>query len=245
MVNFAGYAYFSGGDIAGENDGGYQDLETPLCKYFATFPDAADFHYCTLKVSHHGSAHSTNALWVQKGCANPTMSVIPSALRSFSGTQIPTQSTIDRLRGIGSIMKYTYIKTDGVFSAGKVTIYNNVIVTLTDPGYGKTIRWTTAQQKVDKPTIVPYGDILTSSMSCTKSHPDRKLGNLTGSGLLLSLAAADDRTKRLQGKVADALLQTATVKPQSLRRYGRFLQRLEATDLPEESIYHVSEPAQD
>jgi competence protein ComEC len=125
LLELGQFTYFTGGDIGGEAP--YVDLETPLVDLFKTRADSGSFHFCTYKASHHGSTHSTNETFVNY--TKPTVTIVPSALRSFSGTQLPGQETLDRIAASSAnhILFYTYGWTNGsTASSGKVDRYRDV-----------------------------------------------------------------------------------------------------------------------
>ncbi len=104
MLSFQGFHYYTGGDIGG-GGGGYVDGETPVVNYMGSFFGGRSFHMCAMKVSHHGSTHSTNDTFL--GATSPTISIVPASLRTFNGTALPTAYTLGRLKGIGTNLLYT------------------------------------------------------------------------------------------------------------------------------------------
>lgn len=169
LLQFEGFKYFTSGDLGGK-DPAYLDIESLLVDYFKTWPEDKYFHFCALKVNHHGSRHSTNQDFAD--FSRPTISVIQSALRSFSGTQIPNKETIDILEDVNSRIFYTYLPENGSsYWQGKVKYYNDVVLKIPqNPGY-KNI-------KVDIQTRLRYktGDLdwaessKNTSVTCTKKH---------------------------------------------------------------------------
>lgn len=133
LLSFEGYKYFTGGDIGGAPP--YLNMETPMVNYFETWP-IMDFHFCTYKASHHGSPHSSNRGFVQFNL--PTLTVIPSALRSFNGTQLPGKSTLDLLTEFDSKLAYTYNYTSQPYS-GTVDAFIDVKIRINNPGYDEDI----------------------------------------------------------------------------------------------------------
>jgi competence protein ComEC len=125
LLQLGTFKYFTGGDIGGESP--YVDLETPLLSYFQGRTDAAKFHFCGYKASHHGSEHSTNTAFVSY--TKPTVTVVPSALRSFSGTKLPSQNTLARIQSssTNSNLYYTYTYNTNPYS-GSVSNYMDVIL---------------------------------------------------------------------------------------------------------------------
>lgn len=215
LIEFQGFKYFTGGDIGG-GGGGHGDGETPLASYFATYPNPTDFHFCNFKVSHHGSAYSTNPAFLTR--AKPSYVVIPSALRTFSGTQIPTASTISALQKVCGELFTTYVFTSSI-SSGSVSNYIDVRLDITDPSYGQAIPMTVSQYLRSKSS--PYGLLGQSSsksVSCSQNHPAPSLGRL---------AESERREPTVAQRVAPALrtqraARTKAPQPMlgSLRGYG-------------------------
>jgi len=170
LIQYQGFKYFSGGDIGGYKTNNYLNLETDMCGAFNTWP-AEQFHFCSFKVSHHGSSHSSNDYFLSDKCGNPTLAIVPSALRSFSGTQIPTKDALNR---IGSATKnqilYTFIKTSDNYYSGSVKQYNHVVLTLSEPGTNENIIMKIHQAKVDKRKLNIVSDWTTGEVTCSKPH---------------------------------------------------------------------------
>lgn len=166
LLSFEGYKYFTGGDIGGAPP--YLDLETPLVTYFETEP-IMDFHFCTYKASHHGSPHSTNA-----GFANytlPTLTVVPSALRSFNGTQLPGASTLQLLGNVGSLFTYTYQYNTSP-SSGTIAAFIDVKFRISNPDYYEDIAIPVYSRTRSKTSpYAPTGVFaLQQQVSCDKYH---------------------------------------------------------------------------
>jgi len=170
LVEYQGFKYFTGGDIGG-GGGSYLNLETPLCHTFLTWPDSGNFHLCSFKVSHHGSAHSTNSDFVSTGCSDPTLAIVPSALRSFSGTQIPTYDTLNRIATHPTSLLYTFIKDDGVYYSGSVNYYNHVVLSIINPGFGKPIQMAANEYAISKSDLTgPTNYWNSQTFTCPKNH---------------------------------------------------------------------------
>lgn len=134
LLQFDGFKYFTAGDLGGGGD--YLDLETPLVSYFQS-SKVADFHFCGYKASHHGSGNSSNQTFVNY--TQPQLTVIPSALRSFHGTQLPWKDAWERLSAVpGSQLTYTYHWLNKPYS-GSVDYYFDVLFEIADPGFCKAI----------------------------------------------------------------------------------------------------------
>ena len=233
LIQYDGFKYFTGGDIGG-GGGSYLDLETPLCDAFLTWPDFGSFHFCSFKVSHHGSAHSTNSEFVSTGCANPTLAIVPSALRSFSGTQIPTKETLERIAGHPTKLLYTFIKDDGVYYGGSVKQYNHVLLTISNPGFGQNIPMKVKQVKVNKSTlegVESWGDV---TITCSKNHkaPSAQYTHSNLDGYFTSNSQAHSK---LDGSVSsdfhdhkdEETEATSAVTSKSKSKLDRKLERLE------------------
>lgn len=233
-VQFDGFRYFSGGDIGG-GGGGYQDLETPLCTYFATFPNAGSFHFCALKANHHGSGHSMNANFLAPGCANPTLTVVPSALRSFSGTQIPTRNTLEALATSGSQLYYTYIKANGIYYEGSVEKYNHVVLNVKDPGFGNNIPIAVTQCKVNKETLANEDQWGAGTVTCTKAHPapTMSVSKTDAQGGLASTNPLLHGSLVQKAQKLEMLLQMETPPARRVRRiHGSYIQGLDTATIP-------------
>jgi competence protein ComEC len=159
------FRYFTGGDIGGGPP--YVDLETPLTGFFNTRHDSAAFHFCTYKATHHGSTHSTNPAFVAR--TKPTVTVVPSALRSFSGTQLPGQETLDRITSSSgnNIIFYTYNWITNAYS-GRVSDYIDVILKVDSTAFASNHQITIERILRDKTTLKTKGGIITSTFTCTK-----------------------------------------------------------------------------
>lgn len=183
LYMFDGFKYFTGGDIGGSEP--YYDFETPIMKYFKTYP-IMDFHCCVYKASHHGSANSSNADFI--AYIEPALTVIPSALRSFSGTQLPGQTTITRCTTAGSKMSYTYKYDDTPYS-GTVSAYKDVKFTITDPGYYKaiTIPVYTRERSKSSPYAPTTIYTLEQTVVCDHYHDEIELDGLPASLAIASI----------------------------------------------------------
>jgi beta-lactamase superfamily II metal-dependent hydrolase len=168
VLQFQGFRYFTGGDVGGGAP--YSDLETPIAKYFSDLK-INGFHVCALKVSHHGSSHSTNNAFLT--VMNPTLGIIPSALRSFSGTKLPTKDAVDDLTKAGALLRYTFIPSvPNVYWSGEATSYQDVVVTVPAlPGWGKPIAMTVTTYQRDKKTLAIINNTThVETVNCNKTH---------------------------------------------------------------------------
>ncbi|HTC01547.1 MAG TPA: MBL fold metallo-hydrolase [Ferruginibacter sp.] len=168
LFSFEGFKYFTAGDLGGQEPY-YLDLETPLIAYFRTYPEM-DFHFCVYKASHHGSSKSNNENFINY--TDPTVTVIPSALRSFGGTQLPEKSTLDRLALVHSKLLYTYNYDTQPYS-GTISSFVDVKLSVTDPGYYTDIIMPVfARQRSKTSPYNPIGAFVQlPSDTCRKYHP--------------------------------------------------------------------------
>ncbi len=165
LLTFDGFTYLTSGDLGGYSPA-YLDLETPITEYCKTIP-VTGFHCCSVKINHHGSGHSTNENFLK--VLNPTFSIIPSALRSFSGTQIPRKETIDRLKKYNSNIDYTYVPdANSEYWKGKVAYFKDVVITIEDPFQGELKITTRKREKSGEIEFV--GPASKYTIECTKHH---------------------------------------------------------------------------
>lgn len=170
LLQMGSFKYFTGGDIGGEAP--YVDLETPLVTYFQSRPDATNFHFCSYKASHHGSEHSTNTTFVT--AVKPTLTVVPSALRSFSGTQLPGCNTLTRLLtspATNPQLFYTYIwASNSTRCSGYVDYYQDVDITVDGPTYEQNHTMSVTTTTRDKAMVLYPSTTKTVSVQCQQAH---------------------------------------------------------------------------
>ena len=168
MVTFNGFHYFTGGDIGGGSP--YLDGETPIADYVVdNYPDP--FHACFLKVSHHGSYHSTNERFLY--IFEPYAAVVPSALKSFRGTQLPTYGTLEALTDSGALLYYTYTVSNDKYYTGTPVDYRDVDIYIpAPPGYEHDIPIIISQQLRNKETMELKGVPILSTITCDKQHEE-------------------------------------------------------------------------
>jgi competence protein ComEC len=166
LLQLGTFKYFTGGDMGGESP--YVDLETPLLSYFQSRPDATTFHFCCYKASHHGSEHSTNTAFV--AYTKPTVTAVPSALRSFSGTQLPGQNTLNRIQSssTNSNIFYTYVYNTNPYS-GTVANYKDVVFTVDGSSFetDHRIKVTTFQRDKTALSFI-FGTSTDTTIVCNK-----------------------------------------------------------------------------
>lgn len=167
LLQFEGFKYFTAGDLGG--GGEYLDLETPLIPYFNSY-NVTDFHFCGYKASHHGSGNSNNQAFLTY--SQPQLIVIPSALRSFSGRQLPWQSAVERMQAVpGNYMTYTYHYLTNPYS-GAVDYYFDVKFKVSNPGVCAPIGLPVYRRSRAKTS--PYAPIsafaLLNNYTCAEPH---------------------------------------------------------------------------
>lgn len=173
MLSFQGFNYFTGGDIGG-GGGVYVDGETPITRYMGALFKGRPFHMCALKVSHHGSRHSTNDFFLNN--TNPTLAVVPANLRTFSGTALPTLETLQKLTDHPTNIRYAFIANGNTIqnysTARNLTGFRDVMIHIpAPPGFpavNEGLRMRIVQQMRDT-DYVPTGGA-TEIMPCTKDH---------------------------------------------------------------------------
>lgn len=168
LILFNGFQYFTGGDIGGGSP--YSDGETPLANFVAE-EFTSPFHVCGLKVSHHGSGHSTNKRF--RDVFAPRLGIIPSALKAFKTTKLPVKSTIDYLTGLGCALFYTFIPSGDNYYSGDATAYRDIdMVIPAPPGYNKPITMEIRRINRNKDNMNLVDNTLSdTTVTCTKPHP--------------------------------------------------------------------------
>lgn len=114
LLSFERFQYFTGGDCGGESSS-YADLETPLA------PLVGDVDAC--KVNHHGSAYSTNQLFVDT--LLPEAGFISVGNNSYGH---PVQAVLDRLAAAGCWIYQTGAGSGGTIPADSGSVANGHLV---------------------------------------------------------------------------------------------------------------------
>ncbi len=175
LLSFAGFHYFTGGDIGGGDP--YTDGETPITTSMQLkYPTG--YHSCVLKVSHHGSTSSTNTTFLAYN--NPTVAVIPASKRTYNGSPLPSQETVDQLNVdipfpdnlLFTFIPYNPTVISSYYDRATPQYLQDVQLTVDySTGYGYAdipIQVTTqARDKTSKlPSAAPY----VHTVVCTKNH---------------------------------------------------------------------------
>ncbi len=172
LIQFEGFAYYTGGDLGG-GGGGYSNMEGPVATYMNTLRATRDFHLCAFKCGHHGSDHSTKDAFLT--ACNPYLAIISSALRSFSGTQLPFQTTLDRLTSKGCVIRYTYQGNKTKQSEGDPVYLRDLILYLNSaPGWLRdvSIAVKSVRRELDFSFKTPLSTTL-ETLVCNKVHTKR------------------------------------------------------------------------
>jgi beta-lactamase superfamily II metal-dependent hydrolase len=179
LLSFQGFTYFTGGDLGGPSHGGnYSDGEGPIAEYLDAKNDPG-FHFCSFKVSHHGSAESSDASFLS--LVKPTLAVVPASLRTYGSSKnpLPTCATLTNLRNHTQRIEYTFVPKNTATWQQYCKYQNlqntkDVAIKVTKlPGYD-TIKIYIATQNRDG-NFALAGPVTLDSIDCTKTHPVIKL----------------------------------------------------------------------
>jgi len=118
LIEYGGFDYFQAGDLTG---GGlsYEDIETSV----GTLTGDVDVYH----VSHHGSASSSNASFMQ--AVQAEVSVISVGSNSYGH---PAQSVLDRLVQYGSFVYQTEAGDGGTLTAQNLSVVDGHVTIVTD-----------------------------------------------------------------------------------------------------------------
>lgn len=176
IIRFGAFKYFTGGDLGG--GGNYTDMETPLSN--SAFVDSilrltVTPHVCAFKVTHHGSSHSTNAVFLNK--FNPSLAIFEAGLRSFRRKVLPTKQCYDSLLIKCSKLDYTYrlepFKHYPGASKNDITLYCDVIINVYNPVASAdgtlTVQYQTNFKESTSP-FTPYPPSSNTTFTCNRQH---------------------------------------------------------------------------
>ncbi len=170
LLSFGAFNYYTGGDLGGDESSDYADGETPIAQYLRRTKPAG-FHLCAFKVDHHGSEHSTNDTLVK--LLNPTLAVVPAGLHSFSGTTLPTDAAMGKLRAINDSIRYTFIPNNPSANVNnwKLGYLQDVVLSITGvPASGANVTMNVSLRRRDKDSRRLDGTIVNQVITCTKTH---------------------------------------------------------------------------
>jgi len=181
LVAFQGFHYVTMGDLAGVNGSNYVDGESFVTKYLDGYYNAVDYHLCSYKVSHHGSAESTTEEFARLN--NPFLAVIPASLRAYgrSTNPLPTQTAITNLQANpnGTTVLYTFIPNNPSTLASWWTFDNlqylaDIILKISATGYPESgdplpITVVKAIKNSSNYAYLP-GGVSVKTYKCTKGH---------------------------------------------------------------------------
>ncbi len=119
LVQYGGFDFFVAGDLTGNPDSGYEDIETSLA------PMVGDID--VYRVNHHASDSSSNAFFLQNVQAE--VSVISLGDNSYGH---PHQPVLNRLVQYGSFVYQTEIGSGGTLPATDLRVIGGHVVIETD-----------------------------------------------------------------------------------------------------------------
>ncbi|MCW3085168.1 MAG: late competence protein [Bacteroidetes bacterium] len=169
LLTFGAFNYYTGGDLGG-GGGGYANGETPIVQYLHGAKPAG-FHVCAFKVDHHGSEYSTNDSLV--ALMNPTLAIVPAALRSFNGTTLPTNTAISKLRTANDSIRYTFIPSNPGVNVNnwKLAYLQDVVLSITGvPANGANVTMNVSRRRRSKNSRRLDGTVVNEVITCTKTH---------------------------------------------------------------------------
>jgi len=118
-IEYGGFDYFQAGDLTGNPDSGYDDIETSVGPLVG---DIDVYH-----VSHHGSYSSSNAAFLT--AVQAEVSVISLGSNSYGH---PHQSVLNRLQSFGSFVYQTETGSGGTLPAQDLRVVGGHVVITTD-----------------------------------------------------------------------------------------------------------------
>ncbi len=119
LVEYGGFDFFQAGDLTGNPNSGYEDIETSVA------PLAGDID--VYRVSHHGSYSSTNSFFMQT--VQPEVSIITVGSNSYGH---PHQSVLNRLVQYGGFVYQTETGSGGTLPATDLTVVGGHVSIQTD-----------------------------------------------------------------------------------------------------------------
>jgi hypothetical protein len=215
LLSYGGFRYFTGGDLGGQDHGGYANGEVPVGQYLVA-KAGANFHFCAFKVSHHGSAESSAPAFLS--LVKPTVAVIPASLRAYgrSTNPLPTCATLDNLVG-ASVAKiaFTFVPEGDVKVLANYCKYKNLdhtqdvtlAVNFADLQAAITMHLTYQGRDED---YAISGAPTTEDITCSKTHTATPFSPTTTFGLSMYRQYAG---AKLNGQKAKQPVQKKPVKP--------------------------------
>ena len=126
VIHFGEFDVMMAGDLSGDNDGGYKDVETPVSKRVGQVE--------VYKVNHHGSQYSSNNRWMAK--LNPRIAIISAGNGNKHGH--PTTEALDRIHAANVAKTYwTELGKGATPKAGKDVVVFGTIKIEVAPGASK------------------------------------------------------------------------------------------------------------
>ncbi|HVZ41236.1 MAG TPA: hypothetical protein VHI13_18295 [Candidatus Kapabacteria bacterium] len=192
ILDFEGFRYFTGGDLGGGINGSNDhDMETSMGQYFTNVlkrPAEDRFHFCCMKVNHHGSNGSMNDAF--STACNPCVAIFSSGLGKFGTDRLPNTNCAARIRA-GSATPcqfyYTFVPSGlpdpyavadnhALFFADTATRWQDIVITverrLNDPQlYGDNLTFKLTHYYRDWATLRRISDPVDVNITCPKKHP--------------------------------------------------------------------------
>lgn len=141
-VEYGGFDYFQAGDLTGNPDSGYKDIETGV----GLLTGDVDVY----QVNHHASDSSSVAAFLQS--IQPEVSIISVGNNSYGH---PTQNVLNRLVQYGSFVYQTETGSGGTLPASDLSVVGGHVVIQTDGLTTYTVDGNTWQ--IDEDTASPAG----------------------------------------------------------------------------------------
>jgi len=126
LVSCGDFDFYVGGDLGGQNAGGYKDIESSLAAEVGPLE--------VYRVDHHGSSYSTNATLVSAFA--PTVAVVSVGTNSYGH---PSQTVLNRLAAADSYIYQTERGSGGTLPAGSGEIVNGHVVIQTTGYFSYTV----------------------------------------------------------------------------------------------------------
>jgi competence protein ComEC len=157
LVEYGGFDFFQAGDLTGNPDSGYADIESSVA------PLAGDID--VYRVSHHGSYSSSIASFLQTVQAE--VSIISVGSNTYGH---PHQSVLDRLVQYGSHVYQTEVGSGGTLPAGDLTVVGGHVTILTEGTGTYEVAGDTWQ--IDEGAPSPAGETPVAGLRLLGNYPN-------------------------------------------------------------------------
>jgi hypothetical protein len=174
LLSYGGFRYFTGGDLGGQDHGGYANGEVPVARYLIG-KAGSNFHFCAFKVSHHGSTESSSPAFL--AMVKPTLAIIPASLRHYGSSTkpLPTCATLGNLSKSVSTLVFTFLPKGNKSTLANFCKYRNlqqtqdVTLTVNFADLKDTIGMHLSFQPRNS-DYDPVGSPILQDLKCTKVH---------------------------------------------------------------------------